>query len=165
MNRILLILWIFIISCELWGQVQKTIIIGDFSVTSGLLSGVKTGFGKANINDNSSNEITLNYKVDLEVTFKPQIKGENPLHNIFFQWNRFYNPERTKTFFIIKGGVLWFEMGDWFGGTDRTSTFIFPLVAVGFGYSYKLNDVFYIRPSIDIGVQANLLNIELSFVF
>jgi len=165
MNRMLLILLSFIFSLGLWGQIQKTIIIGDLSVTSGVLSGIKTGLGKANISDNSSSEITLNYKVDLEVTFKPQMKGKNQLHNIFFQWNRFYNPERTKTFFIIKGGVLWFEMGDWFGGADQTSTFIFPLAAVGFGYSYKLNEAFYIRPSIDIGIQTNLLNIELSFVF
>jgi len=161
----LLVFCFLIIFSILWTEENKTKFIANLSVTTGIFSGIKISFGNANITDNRSSETTINYKADLEVTFKPQMHGENSLHNIYLQWNRFYNPYRTKSFLILKGGVFWLEMGDWFGGSDKKSTFTLPIISIGYGYSFKLNEESFIRPSMDLGIQGNIINIELSYFF
>lgn len=163
MKRFFIILIMLVITCGLWAEVKKDIFTGVLSINSGLFSGAKAGIGRVDIYDEYAMELSLNYKIDLEVTFKPQLK--QPLHNIYLQRNRFYNPQRTKSFFILKGGVMWWEMFDWFGGTNSKNTIILPLAAIGYGYSYKINDLIFLRPSIDVGFQTNLINIELSCAF
>jgi hypothetical protein len=81
------------------------------------------------------------------------------------QWNRFFNPQRSQSFIFLKGGAFWFEIGDWFGGTDETNIVTLPILALGYGYSYRLKDNSFIRTSIDLGFQANVLNIELAYLF
>ena len=51
------------------------------------------------------------------------------------------------------------------GGGNTWSTYYFPMVSVGYGYSFKINSKVYMRPSIDIGFQINPVNIGLSVVF
>jgi len=165
MKKILLIFFILIIFALLWTEEPNSKGIANLSVTSGIFSGIKISFGKASITNDKSSELTLNYKADLEITFKPQMNGENSINNIYLQWNRFYNPYRTKSFLILKGGIFWNEMGDWFGGSERKNTITLPIISIGYGYSYKLNDRSFIRPSIDLGFQANIINVELSYLF
>lgn len=87
------------------------------------------------------------------------------INNLYLQWNRFYNSDRTRSFLIIKGGVCWAETCSLFACTDKKETYAFPIISVGYGYNYKLNEVFFFRPSIDFGLQPNLVNIEFSFSF
>jgi hypothetical protein len=156
---------ILIFFAMLWSEDQNPKDIANLSVTSGIFSGFKISFGKASITNNKSSELTLNYKADLKVTSKPQMNVENSINNIYLQWNRFYNPNRTKSFLILKGGIFWYKMGDWFGGSGKKSTLTLPVISIGYGYSFKLNERSFIRPSIDLGFQVNIINIELSYLF
>lgn len=157
-------IFLFVISISFLYS-QTNIPAGNASVTSGIFSGLKVGLGRASISDDSSSEITLNYKADSEATFNPKFNGKIDIHNIYLQWNRFYNSNRTKSFFLLKGGVFWFKMVDWFGGTDREHTLALPMLSIGYGYSYRLNEKSFLRPSIDLGFQGNIINVEITYFF
>lgn len=160
-----ILLIILVTTCGLWGEAKNDIFTGTVSLTTGFFSGGKAGIGRVDIYDEFAVEYTINYKIDLYFTYKSIQKFSDPFHNIYIQRNRFYNPQRTKSFFILKGGIMWFEMGDWFINTSNKSKLYSPLATIGYGYSFKLYNHFFLRPSIDVGIQLNLVNIELSCTF
>jgi len=166
MKRLVLFSLFIILACALGAEERTEKLAGVISLTSGFpFSGAKAGIGRVDIYDSFAIEYTLNYKQDFAPTFNPSLYENSPLHNIYLQRNRFYNSQGVKSFFILKAGVMWFEMGDWFGGTKRKNTTTLPLASIGYGYSFKLKENIFIRPSLDIGLQTNLVNFELSCGF
>ncbi|MFO7897381.1 MAG: hypothetical protein R6U84_10645 [Candidatus Cloacimonadales bacterium] len=154
-----------LLSFSLLGAAEiKSTAIADIGLTSGIFSGLKASLGRATIWEHKSTELTLNYKADLEITFDPQLKGEYVIHNAYLKWNRFFNPQRSRSFFLLKGGVFALEVGDWLG-TEDSYNFALPTFSLGYGYSFRLKDNSFIRTSIDLGFQVNILNIELAYLF
>lgn len=163
MKKVILVILILITTTLIFAEIPKPVFV--ISPTTGVFSGIRVGFGVANIQENHVWEMTLNYKNELishvagpEITFKSFNSGY--FDSIYLQANTFWNPDRKNSFLIFKIGVFMFPSlnGLMDGG-------IFPIVSFGYGYSFILKNKFYLRPSIDIGLQSNIINVGLAITF
>lgn len=154
-----------IIAISISAEIQKPIIV--ISPTTGVFSGIRVGIGVTNVYENHVWELTLNYKNELishvagpKITFKPM--NSSAFDSIYLQANRFWNLERKRSFLIFKiGGII---ISPIFYCED-CKTVLIPMLSIGYGYSFNLKDMCYIRPSIDIGLQSNIINVGLAITF
>jgi len=160
-----------IIAITISAEIQKPIFV--ISPTTGISSGIRVGAGFVNIYENHVWEMTLNYKKELishvagpKITFK--LLNSSNFYSVYLQANRFWNPERKKSFLIIKvGGFLSppFLFATDSGITSNNNDKVILLITIGYGYNFNIARTFYLRPSIDIGLQPNLINIGLAITF
>ncbi|MDP8226819.1 MAG: hypothetical protein P9L89_04160 [Candidatus Celaenobacter polaris] len=174
MKKVICVLMIILmVSITLFSEVLKRMPVFVISPTTGVFSGIRVGVGLVNIYENHVWEMTLNYKNELishvagpEITFKPMNSGN--FDSVYLQANRFWNHEREKSFLILKVGVFLcpaFTFATDGGINDNKKDLIIPLVTVGYGYSFSIKDLIYLRPSIDLGLQSNLINVGLAITF
>ena len=165
MKKVFLLLVILLTTTSVFTEIPKRKPVFVISPTTGVFSGVRIGFGVANIYENHVWEMTLNYKNELishvagpEITFKSF--NSSYFDSIYLQANKFWNSDRENSFIIFKIGVFMFPPlnGLMDGG-------IFPIVSFGYGYSFDIVNKFYLRPSIDIGMQSNIINAGLAITF
>ena len=165
------IMLIAVISISAENHKQKPIFV--ISPTTGVFSGIRIGIGVANVYENHVWEMTLNYKNELishvagpKITFK--LMNSSTFDSIYLQANRFWSLERKKSFLILKiGGFLCppFSFATDSGTNSHDETKVILLVTIGDGYSFNIMDKYYFRPSIDIGLQSNLINAGLAITF
>jgi len=159
-----------IIATSISAEIQKPIFV--ISPTTGISSGIRVGAGFVNIYEKHVWEMTLNFKKELishvagpKITFK--LMDSSNLCSIYLQTNRFWNLERKKSFLIIKvGGFLsppFFATDS--GLTSNNNDKVILLITIGYGYSFNFARKFYLRPSIDIGLQPNIINVGLAITF
>lgn len=169
--KYLIMMIILMVSTTLFSEVLKRMPVFVISPTTGVFSGIRVGVGLVNIYENHVWEMTLNYKNELishvagpEITFKPM--NSRNFDSVYLQANRFWNHEREKSFLILKVGVFLCPPFTFAteGGINKKDLII-PLVTVGYGYSFSIKDFIYLRPSIDLGLQSNLINAGLAITF
>lgn len=173
MKIILFLIVILLTTTSIFAEIQKRKPIFVISPTTGIFSGVRVGVGIANIYENHVWEMTLNYKNEIishvagpEITFK--FFNSSYFDSIYLQANRFWNTDNTKSFLILKiDGFLCppFSFATDSGTNSHEEIKIIPLLTIGYGYSLNLKDNFYMRPSVDIGLQSNLINVGLAITF
>ncbi|MCF7857800.1 MAG: hypothetical protein K9N07_00545 [Candidatus Cloacimonetes bacterium] len=153
-----------IIAISISAEIQKPIFV--VSPTTGISSGIRVGAGFVNKYENHVWEMTLNYKKELishvagpEITFK--LMNSSNLFSVYLQANRFWNLERKKSFLIIKVGGFLIPTLFAIDNNDK----VILLITIGYGYSFNIARKFYLRPSIDIGLQPNLINVGLAITF
>lgn len=164
---------IIIFAVSLNSEIPKRDYVFVISPTTGIFSGLRAGIGFADIYEDHLWEYTLNYKNELKshaagpkITFK----RIDPSHycSIYFQANRFWSCEKKGSFFILKIGSFNsppFSFSSDSGNNLSKCDKIIPLISLGYGYSFKIARKCYIRPSIDIGLQSNLINAGLATIF
>jgi len=168
---VIVIMLITVTSISAETQIQKPILV--ISPTTGIFSGIRVGFGVANIHENHVWEMTLNYKNELyshvagpKITFTPF--NSFFFDSIFLQANRFWNPERENSYLILKiGGFLCppFSFATDSSTNSHEEVKVIPLVTIGYGYSFNVMDKYYFRPSIDTGLQSNIINVGMAITF
>jgi len=165
---IFIVLILFIVSTIFAEVVKEKKPLFVVSPTIGFLSGVRAGVGYAKISDEKVWEHTLNYQNELiSHAAAPEITNKSInsyyLDSIYYQANRFWNSSRTESFLILKAGAtLMPAMGIAMGGID--TDWAFPILAIGYGYSWKFKGLF-LRPSIHLGIQLKVVNLEFAIVY
>jgi len=172
-SKIFILLIILLLITPIFAKNQKREYVFVVSPTTGIFSGIRVGVGLDDIHNNHVWEMTLNYKNELishvagpKITFKPMNSGY--LDSIYLQANRFWNLEKKKSFLILKVGGFFIPPFSFAtdSSVDSDNNFsFFPLIAIGYGYSFNITRKFYFRPSVDIGLQSNLINVGLAFTF
>lgn len=173
MKKVFLLLVILLTTTSVFTEIPKRKPVFVISPTTGIFSGVRVGFGVANIYENHVWEMTLNYNNELishvagpKITFK--LMNSSTFDSIYLQANRFWNLERKKSFLILKiGGFLCptFSFATDSGTNSHDETKVILLITIGYGYSFNIMDKYYFRPSIDIGMQSNIINAGLAITF
>ena len=151
----------------LFAEIPKQKPIFVLSPTTGVFSGIRVGIGVANVYENHVWEMTLNYNNELishvagpKITFKPM--NSSTFDSVYLQANRFWNPERENSFLILKIGGFIFPPIFY---CEDCKDVIIPMLSIGYGYSFDIMDKCYFRPSIDVGLQSNLINVGLAITF
>ena len=172
MRKITLIMLI-ILAISLNSEIPKREHVFVISPTTGISTGLRVGIGFANFYEDRIWEYTLNYKKELishvaepKITFK-RIDSSHYC-SIYFQTNRFWSCEKKGSFFILKIGG--FNSPPFSFSTDSGNNLskgdkIIPLISLGYGYSFQIARKCYIRPSVDIGLQPNLINAGVAIIF
>lgn len=168
MRKLFFILFMVLIYGSIFADVEERKPIIVFSSTTGIFSGFRAGIGLANISENKAWEHTLNYQNELishvdepEITF--ETIQPHQLDSVYYQASRYWDSSRTKSFFIMRAGAtLMPAMAIGMSGIGKD--WAFPLLTVGYGYSLKFKN-FYFRPSMHLGIQIKVINIELAIVY
>ncbi|MDA3813991.1 MAG: hypothetical protein PF570_07025 [Candidatus Cloacimonetes bacterium] len=172
-SKIFIILFILFLISPIFAKNQKREYVFVVSPTTGIFSGIRVGFGLDKKYENHIWELTLNYKSELishvagpKITFKSM--NSSFFDSIYLQANKFWNLEKKKSFLILKVGF--FLMPPLSFATDSgvdsdNNVYFCPLITVGYGYSFKVSRKINFQPSLDIGLQSNLINVGLAFTF
>ncbi len=170
MRKIIISLVVLLMTTQIFAKVIKRAPVFVVSPTTGVFSGIRVGAGMANIYEDHAWETTLNYKNELCSHAKShhgiafEFMDSHHFDSIYLQANRFWNTNREKSFLILKGGIAYMPPFN-FADIGDDPGWIMPVVTIGYGYSFKIKDKFYLRPSIDVGLQSNLINIGLAVTF
>lgn len=168
---ILVVLFIAISQIPLFCEVQRRMPIFMVMPTTGIFSGIGFGAGVANIYEDKAWELTLNFKKRLyshaagpKLTFEP-IKSRYP--TVYLQANKYWNSEREKSFLILKLGGFLSQLPSIFPttGVEIEGKDLLLLISIGYGYSFKISNMITVSPSIDFGLQPNLLNAGVAIKF
>ena len=172
-SKIFIVLIILLLITPIFAQHQERDYVFVISPTTGMFSGIRVGFGLDNVTENHIWEITLNYKRELishvagpKITFKTIDSSFS--NSIYVQANKFWNLDKNKSFLILKAGG--FLMPSFSFATDSNvdsdnNIYFCPIITIGYGYSFNVSRKINFQPSLDIGLQANLINVGLAFTF
>jgi len=172
-SKIFIVLIMLFLITPIFAQSQKRDYVFVISPTIGMFSGIRAGFGLDNITENHIWEITLNYKRELishvagpKITFKTIDSDFS--NSIYLQANKFWNLDKNKSFLILKAGG--FLIPSFSFATDSSvdsgnNIYFVPIITIGYGYSFNISRKINFQPSLDIGLQSNLINFGLAFTF
>ena len=130
------------------------------SVSPVVMPGIYLGYGWTKIYSNSITEniVILNANTFLVMTYT----------GISIRVNHFANLSRKGFFYIINAGIAYGASTDALnpgGSNGNEEYFIFPNIAFGGGYSFKIDKNSFFRISLDVGLKLMVSNLYLSFVF
>ena len=125
-----------------------------------VMHGIYLGYGWTKIDSNSITEniVVLHAKLFLVMATT----------GISIRVNHFGNLSRKGFYYIINAGV---DYGVSTGGFDpggsggKEEYFVFPNIALGGGYSFKIGKNSFFRISLDVGLKFLASNLYLSFIF
>ena len=171
-SKIFIVLIMLLLITPIFAKNQNRNYVFVISPTTGIFSGIRVGFGLDNKYENHIWELTLNYKSELishvagpKMTFKSM--NSSFFDSIYLQANKFWDLEKKNSFLILKAGFflmppLTFASES---GVNFDSNSFFPLISIGYGYSFNITKKIHFQPSLDIGLQPNVFNAGLAITF